>query len=150
MTNIGMVLTSIMVNFLNSLSFGGLPFLVISFLIIGLSNIFVTGIQTKWIMFAPVVVSVLMKSNISPQFAQFLMRASDSITNGITPFYAYFVIFLGYLNFYNKDKNRPITMGKAIRLMMPYFIIITFTWLFILIGWYIIGLPIGPGVFPTI
>lgn len=150
MTNIGMVLISIMVNFLNSLSFGGIPFLVISFLIIGLANIFVPGIQSKWLIFSPVVVSVLMKSNISPQFAQFLMRGADSITNGITPLYAYFIIFLGYLNFYNKDQNKPITMGKAIRLMIPYFIIITFTWLFILLGWYIIGLPIGPGVFPTI
>lgn len=150
MTNIGTVFASIMANFLNSIPFGGLPFLIVSFLIIGLSNIFLTGIQTKWIIFSPVVVSVLMKSNISPQFAQFMMRAADSITNGITPLYAYFVIFLGYLNFYNKDKDKPITLMKAIRLMMPYFIIISLTWLFILLGWYIIRLPIGPGVFPTL
>ena len=150
MTNIASVFSSIMVNFLNSIPFGGIPFLIISFLIIGLTNIFSTGIQTKWIVFSPVVVSVLMKSNISPQFAQFMMRAADSITNGITPLYAYFVIFLGYLNFYNKDKEKPITLFNSIRLMMPYFVIITITWLLILLGWYIIGLPIGPGVFPTI
>lgn len=150
MTNISSVLTSIMANFLNSIPFGGIPFLVVSFLIIGLTNIFSTGMQTKWIVFSPIVVSVLMKSNISPQFAQFLMRAADSITNGITPLYAYFVIFIGYMNYYNKDKDKPITIIKGIRLMMPYFIIISITWLLILLGWYIIGLPIGPGVFPTI
>ena len=150
MTNIGLIISSIMSNFLNSLSFGGIPFLIISFLVIGFCNIFLTGIQTKWIIFSPVVVSVLMKSNISPQFSQFLMRAADSITNGITPLYAYFVIYIGYLNFYNKDKEKPITLVKGIKLMMPYFIIIAITWLFILLGWYIIGLPIGPGVSPTI
>lgn len=150
MTNIAAVFTSIMSNFLNSIPFGGIPFLIISFLIIGLTNLFSTGMQTKWIVFSPVVVSVLMKSNISPQFAQFLMRAADSITNGITPLYAYFVIFIGYMNYYNKDKEKPITIGRGIRIMMPYFIIISLTWLFILLGWYIIGLPIGPGVFPTI
>lgn len=150
MTNIGAVFSSVMVNFLNSIPFGGIPFLIVSFLIIGLTNIFSTGIQTKWLMFSPVIVPVLMKSNISPQFAQFMMRAADSITNGITPLYAYFIIFLGYLNFYNKNKEKPITVIKAIRLMMPYFIIISITWLLILLGWYIIGLPIGPGVFPTI
>ena len=150
MTNIGAVFTSIMANFLNSIPFGGIPFLIISFLIIGLTNIFSTGIQTKWIVFSPIVVSVLMKSNISPQFAQFMMRAADSITNGITPLYAYFVIFIGYLNFYNKNKEKPITIMQGIRIMMPYFIIITITWLLILLGWYIIGLPIGPGVYPTI
>lgn len=150
MTNIGVVFSSIMANFLNTLSFGGIPFLIISFLIIGLANIFLTGTQSKWIIFSPVVVSVLMKSNISPQFSQFVMRAADSITNGINPLYAYFIIFLGYLNFYNKDKEKPITLTKAIKLMIPYFIVISITWLLILLGWYIIGLPIGPGVNPTI
>jgi len=150
MTNIAAVFTSVMSNFLNNIPFGGIPFLIISFLIIGLTNLFSTGMQTKWIVFSPVVVSVLMKSNITPQFAQFLMRAADSITNGITPLYAYFVIFIGYMNYYNKDKSKPITIGRGIRIMMPYFIIISLTWLFILLGWYIIGLPIGPGVFPTV
>ena len=150
MTNLGTIITSILANFLNSLSFGGIPFLVISFLIMAFANIFLTGTQTKWIIFSPVVVTVLMKSNISPQFSQFLMRAADSITNGVNPLFAYFVIFIGYLNYYNQDKERPITINKAVKLVMPYFIIITLTWLFILIGWYIIGLPIGPGVYPTI
>lgn len=150
MTNISTVFTSIMSNFLNSIPFGGIPFLIVSFLIIGLTNLFSTGMQTKWIVFSPIIVSVLMKSNISPQFSQFLMRAADSITNGITPLYAYFVIFIGYMNYYNRDKEKPITIGYCIKIMMPYFIIISLTWLFILLGWYIIGLPIGPGIFPTI
>lgn len=149
MTNIGAVFTSIMANFLNSIPFGGIPFLIISFSLIGLTNIFSTGMQTKWIVFSPIVVSVLMKSNISPQFAQFMMRAADSITNGITPLYAYFILFVGYMNIYNLDNNKSITITKCIRIMLPYFIIITLTWLFILLGWYIIGLPIGPGVFTT-
>lgn len=150
MTNIGVVLSAILANFLNSLSFGGLPFLIISFFIMVLSDFFLTGMQSKWIIFSPVVVSVLMKSNISPQFSQFLLRASDSLANGVTPLYAYFAIYLGYLNYYNQDKSKPITISRAIQLMMPYFIIITITWLLIILGWYIINLPIGPSVFPTI
>ena len=150
MTNIGVVLSAILANFLNSLSFGGLPFLIISFFIMGLSDFFLTGMQSKWIIFSPVVVSVLMKSNISPQFSQFLLRAADSLANGVTPLYAYFAIYLGYLNYYNQDKSKPITISRAIQLMMPYFIIITITWLLIILGWYIINLPIGPSVFPTI
>ena len=150
MTNLGVIISSILANFLNSLSFGGIPFLVISFIVMAIANIFLSGMQAKWIIFSPVVVTVLMKSNISPQFSQFLYRASMSVTNGINPLFAYFVIFLGYLNYYNLDKDKPITIMKAIKMIMPYFVIITITWLFILIGWYIIGLPIGPSVFPTI
>lgn len=150
MTNIGTVLTSIMVNFLSGISFGGIPFLIISFIMIGLSNILLTGVQAKWMMFSPIVVATLMKSNITPQFAQFLMRGATSITNGITPIYAFFVIFVGYLNVYNNDKSKPITLFESVRLMVPYCIIIAITWLFIILGWYILGLPIGPSVLPTL
>ena len=111
---------------------------------------FLTGVQAKWIIFSPVIVPVLMKSNITPQFIQFVMRGVDSMTNGITPLYAYFVIFIGYMNVYNLDEEKPITISGAIKIMLPYFIIISITWLLIIMGWYIIGLTIGPGVYPTI
>ena len=91
-----------------------------------------------------------MQSNISPQFLQFVLRASDSMTKGITPLSAFFVIFLAYMNIYNHDFDKPIGIFKAIKYIMPYFAIISITWLLILIGWYIIGLPIGPGVYPIV
>ena len=72
------------------------------------------------------------------------------MTNGITPFLASFAIYLGYLNLYNLNKKRPYTIRKSIKILMPYFIIINLVWIVLVVGWYIIGLPIGPGVFPTI
>ena len=98
----------------------------------------------------PSIIPVLMQSNISPQFTQFVMRAVDSMTNGITPLYAYFVIYIGYLNIYNIREDKPISISNGIKIMFPYFAIISITWLLIVVGWYIIGLPIGPGVYPTI
>ena len=44
----------------------------------------------------------------------------------------------------------PIGIFKAIKLVMPYCLIISITWLLLLLGWYIIGLPIGPNVYPTV
>ena len=149
-TNIGTVVTGILANALSSFSFGGIPFLIIAVILIAISDLILTGAQAKWIIFAPVMVPVLMKTNISPQFAQFVLRATDSMTNGITPVYAFFVFLVGYLNIYNMRSEHPVTIGEAIRLMMPYFVIISVTWLLLLIGWYIIGLPIGPGVYPTV
>ena len=149
-TNLGTVITGILANILSGFSFGGIIYLIIAVIVMLISDFFLTGIEAKWIIFAPVIVPVLMQSNISPQFTQFVMRAADSMTNGITPLYAYFVIFIGYLNIYNINEDKPITIRGAMRIMLPYFIVISITWLLILIGWYIIGLPIGPGVFPTI
>ena len=91
-----------------------------------------------------------MQANISPQFAQIVMRAADSMTKGFTPLLASFVIYIGYLNIYNLNKERPITIKQSLKLITPYFLLISAVWIVLIIGWYIIGLPIGPGVYPTI
>ena len=100
--------------------------------------------------FSPVVVPMFMQSNLSPQFAQLIMRVGDSMTKGFTPLLASFAIYIGYLNIYNLDKSKPYTIRKALKLVTPYFLIISATWILLVIGWYIIGLPIGPRVFPTL
>ena len=149
-SNIATIITGIFANILSGFSFGGIIYLIIAMFIMMICDYFSTGISAKWMIFAPSIVPVLMQSNISPQFTQFVMRAVDSMTNGVTPLYAYFVIYIGYLNIYNIREDRPISIGNGIKIMMPYFVIISITWLLIIIGWYIIGLPIGPGVYPTI
>ena len=149
-SNLATVITGILSNILAGFSFGGIIYLIIAMFIMMICDYFSTGIQAKWMVFAPSIVPILMQSNISPQFTQFVMRAVDSMTNGITPLYAYFVIYIGYLNMYNIKNDNPISIGNGIKIMMPYFVIISITWLLIIIGWYIIGLPIGPGVYPTI
>ena len=90
------------------------------------------------------------QSNISPQFAQFILRAGDSITAGITPLLAGFVIYIGYLNIYNPNKQKPVTIRQSIQYVMPYFGIITLSWILLIIGWYLLGIPIGPNIYPTI
>lgn len=149
-SNIGTVITGIFANILSGFSFGGIIYLILAMIIIMICDYFSTGIQSKWMVFAPSIIPILMQSNISPQFTQFVMRAVDSMTNGITPLYAYFVIYIGYLNIYNIREDRPISISNGIKIMFPYFAIISITWLLIIVGWYIIGLPIGPGVYPTI
>ena len=149
-SNIGTVITGVCANILSSFSFTGIFYLIIAILIMMVSDFFLTGVQAKWVIFSPVIVPALMRSNITPQFTQFVMRAVDSMTNGITPLYAYFVIFIGYMNIYNLNEDKPVTISVGIKLMLPYFIIISLTWLLLLIGWYIIGLPIGPDVMPTV
>ena len=91
-----------------------------------------------------------MQANISPEFSQFILRATDSMTKGITPLLTYFVIFVGYLNIYNSNKRRPITIGRALKLITPYCIIISLVWLAIILLWYVTGLPIGTHIYPTL
>ena len=149
-SNIGTIIAGMLSNILSNFSFGGIFYLVIAIIIMAISDYFLTGVQAKWAIFAPCIIPILMKSNISPQFVQFSMRGVDSMMNGITPLYAYFVIYIGYLNIYNIREDKPISIGRGIKIIFPYCIIISITWILLLIGWYILGLPIGPGVYPTV
>ena len=148
-SNIGTVITAIGANMIKELSFTGLPLILLVLIVILVANLFMTSPVSKWTILSPVVVPLMMQSNISPQFAQFILRAGDSITKGITPLLAYFVIYLGYLNIYNKSKE-PITIRRAISYAMPCCLAMGAAWILLIIGWYLIGLPIGPGVFPTL
>lgn len=149
-TNIGIIITAWIANLLSHLQFSGIPLIIASLLLIGVANLFLTSPTTKWMIFSPVIVPMFMQSNISPQFAQVVMRIGNSMTNGYTPILASFVIYIGYLNLYNLNKNKPITIRKSLQMITPYFLLMTATWILLIIGWYIVGLPIGPGVYPTI
>ena len=92
----------------------------------------------------------MMLANVSPEFTQFILRATDSMTNGITPLLTYYIIYIGYLNIYNPNKRKPITIRESFRMLMPYFLVIGVVWLAIIILWYLAGIPIGSGVSATL
>ena len=130
--------------------FTGIPLIILVVLVFAIINLFNTTPTAKWTILAPIVVPKLMQANISPEFTQFILRATDSMTKGITPLLTYFVIFVGYLNIYNSNKKRPITMGMAFKLITPYCLIISIVWIAIIIIWYLTGLPIGVNTYPTL
>jgi len=149
-TNIATVVTAWGANLISGANFSGLPLVLLVLTLIGLINLIAATPLAKWTILAPAVVPKLMQSNISPEFTQFLLRAGDSMTKGLTPLLAYFVILIGYLNMYNPNKKRPITVGRALKLMLPYCLIISITWIVIAVLWYLTGLPLGPNRFPTL
>jgi len=149
-TNLATIITAWGANIINSANFSGIPLILLVLIVIAIINLFTTTPVAKWTILAPVVVPKLMQANISPEFAQFILRAGDSMTKGITPLLAFFVIFVGYLNMYNPNKTKPITIGNAIRLITPYCLIISLVWIAIILLWYLTGIPIGVNVYPTL
>ncbi len=149
-TNIGTIITIWLTNLLEQMQLSGVPLLIVTLLFIAVANLFLTSPASKWAIFSPVVVPMFMQSNISPQFAQIVMRAGDSMTKGFTPLLASFVIYIGYLNIYNLHKDKPFTIRKSLQLVTPYFLLISVAWIVLVVLWYIVGLPVGPGVSPTI
>ena len=135
-TKIGTLAVAVIANIIRSIPFSGIPLIITVLLLFALSTIFMPTQYTKWAI-------------LSPQFTQFLFRAGDSMAKGSTPLLAYFVIYLGFLNIYNTEKD-PISIRKAITFISPYFLIIGITWMLIIVLYYIIGIPIGPGVTPVL
>lgn len=148
-TNIGVIIACWGADLISNLPASGIVLIILSLLIMSFSGLFLTSAVNKWIIFSPVVVPMMMQSNISPEFAQFVLRAADSMTKGITPLLGYFIIYLGYLNIYNTNKE-PITMRKSLSFVMPYFMFMVLAWVIIVISWYLVGLPLGPNVIPTL
>ena len=50
----------------------------------------------------------------------------------------------------NKEEKKVYGIRDGIKLMMPYCLVLSLTWILIVVLWYIIGLPLGPSVFPTL
>lgn len=146
-SEIGTVIGSSLTNLIATMDITGLPLIIIFFLFATILGLFVTSSTIKWSMMSPIVVPMFMQNNLSPEFAQMIFRATDSITRGITPLMAFFVIYVVFLQKYTK--NRTVSVGKSLSYMVPYTLGFTLIWFVIVIGWYILGAPIGVNVFPT-
>ena len=146
-TNIGNVLTASLFNLIDKLSPSFILLILLAFVFIMIANIFLPSISAKWSLFSPKLVPLFMKSNITPEFTGAIFRLSSSISNMISPFFSYFVIYIGFIGLYSKS---DFTIRKCYRLILPYFVAILILWLFIIFAWYVLKAPIGPGVYPTI
>lgn len=146
-SNIGVVVTGWLSNLIATSNFSFIPLVLLIFLFACVANILLPGSIAKWAILAPNIMPTVMKANISPEFAQLVFRAGESVTNVITPLFTYFVIFIGFIEVFTKNKNEFSIKG-CYRAVLPYFLGIGLIWLLMIICWYVIGLPIGPGVYP--
>ena len=148
-TNLGTVFTINVIEVLKGINFSGIMLIVVYFILVAVVNLFQTTSSTKWAILAPSLVPLFMKSNISPEFTQAIFKAGDSITNTISPFFPYFVVLIGMLQIYNKQEE-AIGIKYTYKLLLPYTIAILIFWIVLIVCWYIINLPIGIGVYPTL
>lgn len=148
-SNLGIVVTGALSNVISSSDFSFIPLILLIFVFSMAANILLPGSIAKWSILAPNIMPAVMKANVSPEFAQAVFRAGESITNVITPLFTYFVIFIGFIEVFTKNKN-DFSIRGCYKVILPYFLGIALIWLIMIVCWYIIGLPIGPGVYPAI
>ena len=142
-TNISTVFATNVIDFIGSLQFSGILLVLIFFIAIVLISILIPSSITKWSLASPVLVPLLMRSNINPAFTQYLFTAADAVGKCLSPIYIYLIIMIGFL--YKDDKNNDNSIFGTMKLMMPVLWILMLALLVIVVGWFLIGFPIGIG-----
>lgn len=147
-SNIGTVLTITLTNFISGSSFSGITLIVVLFLVSAISTLFLTGPTNKWAIISTAAVPAFMNNSLSPEFAQVIARFGECMTIGITPLLAYFAIYIAYLEKYNQQ-DTPISLFRTLKYQVVYGLAIGAVLLALIVGWYLIGIPIGINGFIT-
>lgn len=140
-SNLGTFMAVFGAEFLESINLTGIPLVVVFVLIVGLINLFIGSASAKWAILAPVFVPIMMQLGYSPELTQMAYRVADSSTNIITPLMTYFALIIAFAQKY--DKN--LRLGSLIAVMLPYSLAFLLAWTLMLVGWMLLGLPLGPG-----
>lgn len=143
-TNIGPTIVASLTNLIGVSKFGGFALVLLLFNSSVISTIFVPSSLSKWTTMASVVVPTFMNAGLSPEFAQFVFRLGESVTMGITPLLAYFVIYLAYVEQYNKNE-KPIKFIDVIKWQIPYVVFMLLLSIIILVIFYLLNIPLGIG-----
>ena len=140
-SNMATVAAVNMADWLESANIGALWLLIGFILVTMLLNIIIPGVMPKWAIFAPVFVPLFLRLNVAPQTVLAAYRIGDSPTNVITPLMVYLPFIVVLAQKYKKDAG----VGTVVSLMIPYTAVLAVVWILLFVGWYLLGLPLGPG-----
>ena len=110
--------------------------------IILLLDIIIPGVVPKWAIFAPIFVPLFIQLGVPPQTGLAAYRVGDSPLNVVTPLMVYLPFMVTIAQRYQKDAG----IGTIIALMLPYVVIIAIVWILLFVLWFVLGLPLGPGL----
>ncbi|MEG0577843.1 MAG: AbgT family transporter [Clostridium sp.] len=141
-TNLGTILAVKGADFLKNTGINGIPLIIGFVLLAGFINLFMGSASAKWAILAPIFIPMLMQLGFSPELTQVAYRIGDSTTNIISPLMSYFALIVTFAEKYDKESG----IGTLISTMVPYTVVFLIGWIVMLVIWYMIGLPLGPGV----
>lgn len=143
-SNMGKFMAIGLTDVLENLGMTGIPAFLGLIFLSALLCMFIASGSAIWSILAPIFVPMFMLLGFHPAFAQIVFRVADSSVIPLAPMSPFVPLFLGFLQRYNKEAK----LGTYYSLVLPYPIVFFVVWLLMLMGWYLLGLPIGPGVYP--
>jgi aminobenzoyl-glutamate transport protein len=120
---------------------GAIPLLIGFVLVIVVLDLIMPGSLAKWAIFAPIFVPLFVRLGVPAQTLFAAYRVGDSPMNTLTPLMVYFPVIVVFAQRYDKKFG----VGSLVALMMPYAVVMLIAWLILLLLWFILGIPVGPG-----
>ncbi|HEV7760660.1 MAG TPA: AbgT family transporter [Acidimicrobiales bacterium] len=130
-----------MADFLEARDVGVVWLLVGLIIVVAILDLIIPGVVPKWAIFAPVFVPLFLRLGVAPQTVLAAYRVADSPLNVVTPLMVYLPFIVVVAQRYRKDAG----IGTILSLMIPYALILLVVWIVFFVGWYLLGIPLGPG-----
>lgn len=140
-SNLGVVLAVHGATALKAMELGPVPLLLALVLITAALDLVLGSAAAKWAMLGPVLVPMLMLLGSDPALTQAAYRVGDSITNIVTPLASNFPLVLLFVQRYQPEAG----IGTVTATMLPYSLANLVVWPLLLVGWMLLGWPLGPG-----
>jgi len=141
-SNLGAILAIAGANFLKGLGLAGAPLLVGLIFFSASFDFFITSASAKWAMMAPVFVPMFAMLGFTPECTQVVFRIGASVVNIITPCFPYLPIIIAA----GRRYDPKFGVGNLVSTMVPYSLAFLVVWTLLLLVFYGLNWPIGPGV----
>lgn len=148
-SNMGNVVVASIGNMISNSGFMGISLILLVFIGSFISTLVVPSSAIKWSILSAPVVQTMMKSEMTPVFAQLVYRFGEATTMNLTPLLAYFVVYLAFLRKYSQGEKK-FGLIESIKYQLPYTGFIIITLLVLIVFWYVFGLPLGINSYPLI
>ena len=145
-SNIPTVLGAAGAEWIKGTGINGFGLLVLVILFTIFLDLFMTSGSSKWMILAPILIPMFYSIGFSPALTTLAYRIGDASANCIAPISSDIALIVGLLGKYNTDKSKTPGMGNVFAGCMPYSIATLITQLIILAAWWVLKLPLGPGV----
>lgn len=140
-SNMPSVIATVLADWLSHAGIGSIPLLIGFVLVIVLLDFIMPGALAKWAIFAPIFVPLFIRLGVPAQTVFAAYRVGDSPVNTLTPLMVYFPLIVIFAQRYQKNSG----VGSLVALMLPIAAVVLVAWLLLLILWFVLGIPLGPG-----
>ena len=139
-SNLGIILAVEGADMLMSSDLGLIPLMILFIILSASINMLMGSASAKWAILAPIFIPMFMIMGYSPELSQVVYRIGDSVTNVISPMMSFFALIIAFVQKYDPKAG----IGTIIATMVPYSIAFFVIWVILLVGWLLLGLPLGP------